>query len=165
MLANYHTHTWRCNHASGTEEEYVQNAIARGMHTLGFSDHSPFPLKENEPGHIRIPVNQLPDYVNAVRSVGEKYADKIRENYSLPESVSPHTFRRTRGTMLYRDGVPLEAIAIKLGHSHTKTTRDHYTSPSNDQMREIAGKRNKAIPEAEPLWPDDEEEMSRILGF
>ena len=27
MLANYHTHTWRCNHASGAEEEYVQNAI------------------------------------------------------------------------------------------------------------------------------------------
>ncbi len=100
-----------------------------------------------------------------VQKLIKKYADKVRRNYSLPESVSPHTFRRTRGTMLYRDGVPLEAIAIKLGHSHTKTTRDHYTSPSNDQMRELASKRNKVIPEAEPLWPDDEEEMSRILGF
>ena len=92
-----------------------------------------------------------------VQKLIKKYADKVRDNYSLPESVSPHTFRRTRGTMLYRDGVPLEAIAIKLGHSHTKTTRDHYTSPSNDQMRELASKRNTSI--------DDEEEMSRILGF
>ena len=100
-----------------------------------------------------------------VQKLIKKYADKVRESYSLPESVSPHTFRRTRGTLLYRDGVPLEAIAIKLGHSYTKTTRDHYTSPSNDQMRELASKRNKAIPEAEPLWPDDEDEISRILGF
>jgi len=100
-----------------------------------------------------------------VQKVVKKYADKTREKYTLPESVSPHTFRRTRGTMLYRDGVPLEAIAIKLGHSHTKTTRDHYTSPSKDQMRELASKRNKSIPEVEPLWPDDEEEMSRILGL
>ena len=27
MIANYHTHTWRCNHATGREEDYVLNAI------------------------------------------------------------------------------------------------------------------------------------------
>mgnify|MGYP002536991270 CR=1 FL=1 len=26
MIANYHTHTWRCMHASGTEREYVEKA-------------------------------------------------------------------------------------------------------------------------------------------
>ena len=31
MIANYHTHTPRCNHAVGTEEEYVQAAIQRGL--------------------------------------------------------------------------------------------------------------------------------------
>lgn len=100
-----------------------------------------------------------------VQKLIKKYADKVRESHPLPDSVSPHTFRRTRGTMLYRDGVPLEAIAIKLGHSQTKTTRDHYTSPSHEQMRELANRRNKALPETEPLWPDDEEEISKILGF
>ncbi len=100
-----------------------------------------------------------------VQKLIKKYADKVRENHNLPDSVSPHTFRRTRGTMLYRDGVPLEAIAIKLGHSQTKTTRDHYTSPSQEQMREMAAIRNVPIPEPEPLWPDDENELSKILGF
>ena len=28
MIANYHTHTWRCKHAVGTEREYVEQAIA-----------------------------------------------------------------------------------------------------------------------------------------
>lgn len=27
MIANYHTHTWRCRHADGTEREYVERAI------------------------------------------------------------------------------------------------------------------------------------------
>ena len=100
-----------------------------------------------------------------VQKLIKKYADKVRGEYRLPESVSPHTFRRTRGTMLYRDNVPLETIAIKLGHANTKTTRDHYTSPSNEQLRELAKKRNEAIPEVEPIWPDDEDEITRILGL
>ena len=24
MTYNYHAHTWRCSHATGTEEEYIQ---------------------------------------------------------------------------------------------------------------------------------------------
>ena len=100
-----------------------------------------------------------------VQKLIKKYADKVRGEYNLPASVSPHTFRRTRGTMLYRDNVPLETVAIKLGHANTKTTRDHYTSPSHEQLRELAAKRKSATPDVEPIWPDDEDEMSRILGL
>ena len=35
MIANYHTHTWRCKHASGTERTYVEQAIAAGLKILG----------------------------------------------------------------------------------------------------------------------------------
>ena len=41
MIANYHTHTWRCRHADGTEREYVETAIEAGLKILGFSDHTP----------------------------------------------------------------------------------------------------------------------------
>ena len=40
IKANYHTHTARCGHAIGTDEEYVQAAIQAGLKTLGFSDHA-----------------------------------------------------------------------------------------------------------------------------
>ena len=43
MIANYHTHTWRCMHAEGTEREYVERAIEGGLKILGFSDHTPMP--------------------------------------------------------------------------------------------------------------------------
>ena len=43
MKVNLHTHTYRCGHAEGTEEEYVLAAIENGYVKLGFSDHTPFP--------------------------------------------------------------------------------------------------------------------------
>lgn len=45
MIANYHTHTWRCGHAFGDEREYVENAIVGGLKILGFSDHTPMPYE------------------------------------------------------------------------------------------------------------------------
>ena len=35
MIANYHTHTWRCRHADGTEREYVERAIEGGIRCWG----------------------------------------------------------------------------------------------------------------------------------
>ena len=43
MKANYHTHTQRCLHAKGAEEDYVRSALQAGMDILGFTDHAPFP--------------------------------------------------------------------------------------------------------------------------
>ena len=40
MLTNYHTHTTRCGHAEGTEEEYILTALRCGYKVLGFSDHT-----------------------------------------------------------------------------------------------------------------------------
>lgn len=111
-------------------------------------------------GGIRKPMSK-----RNVQKFIKNYADKVRASHDLPTSVSPHTLRRTRGTMLYRDSVPLESISIMLGHSSTKTTRDHYTSPSYEQMRRIANRKNEAIPEELQIWPDSEDEMSKILGF
>ena len=39
MRCNYHTHTYRCHHAKGEDEDFVLRAIDAGMTELGFSDH------------------------------------------------------------------------------------------------------------------------------
>lgn len=100
-----------------------------------------------------------------VQKLIKRYADKVKEEYDLPDTVSPHTFRRTRGTLLYRDGVSIEEVSRMLGHSDIQTTRDHYTSSSPEQKRKIASKKNEAIPDEVQLWPDDEDELDAILGF
>ena len=72
---NYHTHTRRCGHAVGTDEEYVVNAIKAGIKILGFSDHAPY--KEPNPSE-RMNYNQYGDYVASIEHLREKYKDQIK---------------------------------------------------------------------------------------
>ena len=77
MIANYHTHTWRCNHATDTEEEYVTCALERGLRILGFSDHSPYCFPKDHDAYFRMTPEQLPGYVETVLALREKYRGKI----------------------------------------------------------------------------------------
>ncbi len=88
VLANYHTHTPRCMHATGSEETYVQTAIAQGYQVLGFSDHTPWPFPEYE-SYCRMTVDQLPEYVAAVRELQQKYAGDIKIYLGLEAEYAP----------------------------------------------------------------------------
>ena len=46
MKTNYHTHTFRCNHAAERDEDYVLAALKNGYAILGFSDHTPWPYRQ-----------------------------------------------------------------------------------------------------------------------
>ena len=43
-MNNYHTHTYRCGHGYGSEEDMVKAAIDLNMQELGFSEHVPLPF-------------------------------------------------------------------------------------------------------------------------
>lgn len=77
MIANYHTHTWRCNHATDTEEEYVLCGLERGLKILGFSDHGPFYFPKDHDSYFRMKPEQLPGYVDTVLGFREKYRGKV----------------------------------------------------------------------------------------
>lgn len=75
MDANYHTHTSRCGHARGSDEQYVRAAIDGGFKILGFSDHVPF-----KGVHIpsdRMDYEQIPAYLHSIASLKAKYAGRI----------------------------------------------------------------------------------------
>lgn len=74
---NYHTHTKRCMHACGSDEDYVFAAIQNGYDVLGFSDHSPWKYDSDFVAHMRMRLDQTQDYLNSVRSLKEKYKDQI----------------------------------------------------------------------------------------
>ena len=76
-LRNYHTHTWRCQHARGAEEEYVRTALAQGFETLGFSDHTPWPYQSDFVSGMRMRLDQFEDYRRTVLGLREKYAGRI----------------------------------------------------------------------------------------
>lgn len=75
MITNFHTHTCRCKHAQGTEEDYVKAAINQGVQILGFSDHAPFP--DYDYG-LRMKYDELDDYLGELERLNNVYGDKIK---------------------------------------------------------------------------------------
>lgn len=100
-----------------------------------------------------------------VERVINKYAEQIRPQHpSLPKKVHPHMFRRTRATNLYQNGIELELISRILGHTSTQTTRI-YASPSIEMMKDAMGASINGLPEEQPIWLEDEEELARLCGL
>lgn len=77
---NYHTHTMRCLHAQGEDIEYINEAINKGVHTLGFSDHGPYP--DNRFG-LRMPYSQLDEYINTIISLKKCFSNDINLKIGL----------------------------------------------------------------------------------
>jgi len=78
MKTNYHTHTSRCGHAVGSDEAYIEAAIAQGYDVLGFSDHVPWPYTSGYTHtHVRMTIDRLDEYVASMREMKKKYAGQI----------------------------------------------------------------------------------------
>ena len=95
MIANYHTHTPRCNHAVGTEENYVKAAIEAGMKILGFSDHTPYLFPEGYYSNFRMKPEQLPDYARTVLELRDRYAGEIDIHLGVECEYYPKHFADT----------------------------------------------------------------------
>lgn len=92
MIANYHTHTARCRHASGTEEAYVQRALEGGLQVLGFSDHTPYWFPGDYYTHMRMYPQELDLYVNTVRRLQADYASRLEILLGLEVEYYPAYF-------------------------------------------------------------------------
>ena len=73
MIVDLHNHTTLCNHAEGTMEEYVLQAIRNGTQYFGFSEHA---YMDFDPGY-RMKKEEMPWYEGEIARLREKYADKI----------------------------------------------------------------------------------------
>jgi len=107
MKANYHTHTSRCFHATGKDEEYVLAAIDAGFDELGFSDHGPWRYHSNYVANMRMAVSDFNGYRDSVLSLKEKYADKICIRFGLEYEYFPAYMEWLRG---FIDGGGLDYI-------------------------------------------------------
>jgi histidinol-phosphatase (PHP family) len=71
FLHNFHTHTFRCKHATGDVEDYCRAAVGMGMETLGFSDHCALP--DDRWPCVRMAMSELDGYVAAVGDAKRDY--------------------------------------------------------------------------------------------
>ena len=92
LIANYHTHTWRCNHASGVEMEYVENGLRMGLQILGFSDHSPYIFPGEYYSSFRMRLEQLDEYAETILALRAHYAGRIDIPLGLELEYYPNLF-------------------------------------------------------------------------
>ena len=92
MIANYHTHTTRCNHAEGTEDAYIRSALEAGLQIMGFSDHTPYPFPASHNSPFRMKLHELAEYVDMVLALRKAYAGKIEIPLGLEVEYYPKFF-------------------------------------------------------------------------
>ena len=78
MKVNLHTHTVRCGHAKGSEREYIEHAISKGLAYMGFSDHAPFAFYDGYESSHRVPMAQAMEYMDTLRALREEYKNDIK---------------------------------------------------------------------------------------
>ncbi len=95
MLANYHTHTSRCRHAIGSDEEYVKKAIAEGVKILGFSDHAPYIYPSGYESYYKMTPDERDEYYSSLSALREKYRDKIEIHIGYEAEYYPELWQKT----------------------------------------------------------------------
>ena len=134
MDYNYHTHTSRCSHASGSMEEYVLRAIEGGIKYMGFSDHMPFMYPDGKEAGFRVPIAQAKEYVAEAIGLREKYRDCTNINVGFEMEYYASHFEE-----MLRSAVEYGAEYLILGQHHVnletflQTKRSSYANWASDE--------------------------------
>ena len=132
LKANYHAHTFRCQHANGTEREYIEAAIDMGIETFGFSDHIPCPFQDGFVSNIRMTMDQAGEYVGCIRKLAEEYKDDIKIYVGFEAEYIPEFYPQQMA--MFRS---LGCDYMIMGQHFFKSEQDGpYTgTPTNDESR------------------------------
>lgn len=92
MITNYHTHTKRCHHAVGEDEDYVRSAVKTGYDVLGFSDHAPYYYENGYLSYYKMHPDEAEEYAKSIFALREKYRDKIQIHMGFEAEYYPEIF-------------------------------------------------------------------------
>jgi len=129
MIANFHTHTFRCNHAKGTDREYVEAAIRAGVKSLGFSDHSPYWFPGGYYSTHRMKPHEIEDYVNSVLALREEYKRDIRIFLGFEAEYYPLYFDKMLEMI---DPYPYEYLILGQHYLKNEKSESHIARLAND---------------------------------
>lgn len=134
MYANYHTHTFRCGHATGTEREYIENAIANGIKILGFSDHAPFHFPNGFVSGYRVKSDLAENYFEVLRALREEYKDRIKIHIGFEMEYYPMYFK---DMLEYTRGLGSEYFILGQHFVGDETSDGFYCGKINDDEAKL----------------------------
>ena len=87
MIANYHTHTRWCRHATGEIGDYAAYAAQIGLEELAITEHVPLP---GDPDRVRMRLAEFPAFDAELNRAIDEYRGKIRIRKGLECEYFPH---------------------------------------------------------------------------
>lgn len=129
---NYHSHTPRCHHASGTPEEYIKRAIENGIKYMGFADHIPFVCDDGKEFDYRVPFFEGKEYVSEICALREKYKNDIEISVGFESEYYPSYFDR-----MLKSAIDFGAEYLILGqhYSNGDIKGRHNSIKSEDEQK------------------------------
>lgn len=132
LAANYHAHTFRCQHAFDTERDYIEAAIKMGIKEFGFSDHIPCPFRDGYVSRIRMTMDEAPEYVDTIRSLAEEYRNDIRIYVGFEAEYIPE-FYHEQMNMVHTLGV--DYLIMGQHFLQNEEAGPYMGTPTDDESR------------------------------
>lgn len=130
MIANYHSHTSRCHHATGTQREYVEKAIEAGYKIWGFSDHTPYPFDNGYVSGIRMLPEELEGYVRETLDLRDEYKDDIEIHLGLEVEYFPKHFE---ALLRLTENYPIEYFLLAQHNTNNDYDGAYVGFPTDDE--------------------------------
>lgn len=112
---NFHTHIYRCGHATGNVADYVKEAIANGYESIGISDHGPLP----DYFFDRMSHEEVKDYLIDINQAILKYGNKIKIFKALELEYFPEFDK-------YYENLKKDFDYLVLGHHYYGTHKSSW---------------------------------------
>ena len=91
-LWDYHVHCKLCNHARGTVDDYVKQAIKINLGEIGISDHFPMNLLPEESHDYAMKIDQFSGYLDECQQAKIRYKDEITVKIASEVDYTPSSF-------------------------------------------------------------------------
>lgn len=129
LKSNYHTHTYRCNHAEGDEGAYVRAALDAGLKVLGFSDHTPYPMEDGYCGGFRMHCEETAGYIAAVAALREEYRGELDIHIGFEAEYYPRYFE---GLLEFLEPTEYEYLILGQHFIGNERGEPYSMSPTDD---------------------------------
>ncbi|MDR1013440.1 MAG: histidinol-phosphatase HisJ family protein [Coriobacteriales bacterium] len=114
-----HTHTWYSGHGTGTVEEVVAAAVARGLSTVALTEHLPLPPEVDPTGSFAMTAEQVAPYLAEVAR-----ARAAHPGIEVLCGVEVDWREGAEGYLLQQLGTPGAPYEIVLGSVHMLSNAD-----------------------------------------
>ena len=136
MQTNYHTHTTRCGHASGTDREILEAAVGVGITELGISEHLPgnfFDL-DTKTGY-RLRCDAIEEYVNTFTALRAEYSGRLTLFLGFEFGFYPEFFEQIMDQLT---PYPIDYLILGQHSVGRFCDRDGYLEDDPERLRQYA---------------------------